>query len=604
MTDKTPADDGLISGRYRLGDLLGTGGSASVFAAVDTASLSVGGASAHRVVALKILHPHLSTSDQAREAFFVEAEAATALRHPNIAQVLGVGVHDTGDEPQAWIALELVPGVTLAEHIERRGALEVGQALTIASAVLLALEAAHARGLIHRDVSPANIMVDAGVGRELSIGDVRLLDFGLADAAGRPVLGTDVLRSSPAPHAEEQRRDAGLPVEIVAPGVLGSVNYMSPEQARGDAVDERGDLYQLGGVLHFMLTGRPPFSRDSAAAVMRAHALAPPPVPSVLRSGIPRAVDRIVVKALLKDPASRFQSAAEMAAAIDILIAAGVARRAGAGPAVGDERTLVLGRADAPVSDAPVADATGPHWARSGRTRSGSGLWLLALLVVVGLAVGWVVATGGSAPASVAVASSLPKPPPTPSPVPATPGVGPVTPDQSVRMPELASLTLAAARAALAAAGLEVGAVTLQDSALPADTVLASLPAMGTRIESGRTVDLVIASGSNAIPTVLGLTRAAAVTALEAAGFVALTETRADSTAQPDTVLATLPTAQIGLPLGAAVTLIVAITAPAVPEESPTSAPIPTSTQKPTPSPTSAPGPGTTPSPTATPAVR
>lgn len=630
---------GLISGRYRIGDLLGTGGSASVFAAVDTASLAAGGVGPNPV-ALKILHPHLSRSGPFREAFFVEARAAAGLRHPNIARVLGSGVHDTGEEPQAWIAFELVPGVTLAEHIERNGALEPGRALTVASAVLRALDAVHARGLIHRDVSPANIMVDADDRGEFSIGDVRLLDFGLADAAGRPVLGTDVLLSAPAAQAQQDQRAPGLPVVPVAPGVLGSVNYMSPEQARGDAVDERGDLYQLGGVLHFALTGRPPFPRDSPAAVMRAHVLAPPPVPSVLHSGIPRAVDRIVVKALLKDPASRFQSAAEMAGGIGFLLASGVVRRTGQGRSAGEERTLVIGQTDAGVTtlfplagparsgspspvpqvdgnagrrapDALVAVAAEPAWARSGRPPGGSRLWLLALLVVGGIGAAWAGASGGSVPASIAIASSIPSAAPTSSPVPAAGGVQPVTAPrtQTVPMPELASLTLAAARAALAAAGLEVGSVAPQDSALPADTVLASVPASGTLIEPGRRVDLVIASGSNAIPTVLGLTRDAAVAALEGAGFVALAEIRTDSTATPGTVIARLPSAQSGLPLGTVVTLIVASPAPPVPELPP--APAPTSASpKPTPAPTVAPdpdldpNPGTTPSPAARSASR
>ncbi|KFF59446.1 hypothetical protein JF66_11190 [Cryobacterium sp. MLB-32] len=618
--------DSLFSTRFRLGELLGTGGSSSVFAATDT----VTGAS----VALKILHPHLSASERSREAFFAEARATTGLRHPNIAQVLGVGVHDAGEEPQAWIALELVRGVTLAEYVQRNGALDSRQVLTIASAVLGALGAAHARGLIHRDVSPANIMVDGDAGGEFAIGDVRLLDFGLADAAGRPVLGTDVLRSSPEPTGPAQ--GAGqVPTERLVEGILGSVNYMSPEQARGDAVDERGDLYQLGCVLYFALTGRPPFPRASAAAVMRAHARALPPVPSVLRARIPRAVDRIVVKALLKDPASRFQSAAEMMAAIDQASTSAVVGWAVGGGAVGGgaepgpamvtERTKVLAPAGAgDVTVIPVAVTTprgglttsadrtghihvaeeasvrrpagvpGPAWARSGRTRGGAGLWLAAMLVVVGVAVAWAAASGGSVPASIAVTSSTPTPAQTEVPAPAG-----ITPSHTVRMPEVASLTLAAAREVLAATGLEFGAVELKDSARPADTVLGSLPPAGTRIGSGHTVDLVVASGANAIPTVLGLSRAAAYAALEEAGFVPLTETRGDSTATPGTVLASFPSARDSVRLGTPVNLIVAIAVPSVPEAPPATAPSPTST----PSPAPAPSPSATPSPAATPTV-
>jgi eukaryotic-like serine/threonine-protein kinase len=206
--------DGLVSGRYRLGELLGTGGSASVFTALDIET--------DTVVALKILHPHLSDPVQTREAFFAEARAAAVLRHPNIVAVLGVGVHDPGEEPLAWIALDLAPGVSLAEHVEKHGALGVDDALTLAAGVLLALEAAHAVGLIHRDISPANVMVDVRPDSKLAVGAVRLLDFGLADAAGRPALGTDLLRSS-AVHGDTATRPVG---------VLGSVNYMSPEQHR------------------------------------------------------------------------------------------------------------------------------------------------------------------------------------------------------------------------------------------------------------------------------------------------------------------------------------------------------------------------------------
>ena len=613
--------DALFAGRFRLGNLLGTGGSSSVFASVDTRT--------GRSIALKIVHPHLSRSDQAQEAFFAEAQSTTRLRHPNIAQVIDVGVHDTGEGPQAWIALELVPGVTLAEHVERNGALDPRQALTIVTAVLRALEAAHAMGLIHRDVSPANIMVDAGSGAEVSIGDVQLLDFGLADAAGRPVLGTDVLRSSA--DIAHRRGEATVPGEPSAAGVLGSVNYMSPEQARGEAVDERGDLYQLGCVLYFALTGHPPFRRDSAAAVMRAHVQAVPPVPSVLRSGIPRVVDRIVVKALLKGPEARFQTAAEMATAIRDVTTSGAVGRTGKSVAGAAERTRVLGQVEAAVTmlipatatvaltsqsgaspecprdgerslgqgpEAEVADPVEPQRSSSGRTRGTGRAWLAAMLIVVGGAVAWVAASAESAPASIAITSSSPTPVPNPSATPA--GVVPATPTVTVRMPEVALLSLESARAALAAAGLEVGMITAQDSAQAADTVLESLPAAGARIEPGRTVDLIVASGSNTIPSVRGFTRAAAVAALEESGFTALTESRTDSVATPGTVLESFPTASAGLILGAQVTLFLAVPAASATEAPPT----PAATPGPVPSPSASVPPGATPAPTVVPATR
>ncbi|MCS5722509.1 serine/threonine protein kinase, partial [Herbiconiux sp. CPCC 203406] len=314
-------DTGLISQRYRLLELLGTGGSASVFSALDT---ETGGA-----VALKILHPHLSRSDAARTAFFREARAAEPLRHPNIVRVLGMGVHETGGDPQAWIALEHAPGTTLAEEVERDGPLTLTDALALADGVLSALDHAHAAGLVHRDVSPSNIIIARDRRGALRPSGVRLVDFGLADAAGRPAVGRDLLRTpDPAPEAAAAPRAAPAPAgsstpdaattppSDATPGVLGNVNYLSPEQARGDPVDARGDLYQLGAVLHLAVVGTPPFVRADARSTMLAHLQAPPPVISVVRPGTPRAVDRLVVRALLKDPATRFPTAAAMQVAV------------------------------------------------------------------------------------------------------------------------------------------------------------------------------------------------------------------------------------------------------------------------------------------------
>ncbi|MEC5150685.1 PASTA domain-containing protein [Cryobacterium sp. GrIS_2_6] len=648
------AGEGLISGRYRLGELLGTGGSASVFSAVDTQA----GEGAVTEIALKILHPHLSRSDRAREAFFAEARGAAVLRHPNIVAVLGVGVHHTGhgrgpgagtagtgtgtsadadaganaEEPQAWIALDRAPGISLAEYVEHRGALPVGQALTVASAVLRALEAAHDIGLVHRDVSPANIMVDPDPAGHVGIAGVRLLDFGLADAAGRPALGTDVLRSAP---------DATTQEIPAVQSVLGSVNYMSPEQARGDAVDERGDVYQLGGVLYFALTARPPFVRDSVAAVMRAHVQSPPPVPSVQHSGIPRSVDRLVVKALLKDPDARFPSAAAMGAAVDAALdrigAGGVPGRAAAPPEValpgggrvlpsddttglfrpGDlaelaERTMVLGAVPVPdpvpvphpvpaavPAPATIVHATGnaragtasaavvvppdnPAWVRSGRSRRrGGGLWAVSMILVIGGVFAWVLAAGGAAPTSVAVTSSTP--------APASATAGPMitahatAAPKTIRVPEVSVMTLDGARAALAALGLRLGALTLQDSGRPLDTVLGVSPVAGTFLNPGDPVDLTVASGSNTVPDTVGLSKAEAIAALENAGFLVLTDSRPDPAATPGTVIAVAPSGQKTLRLGTSITL----TLSAVPE--PSATPTATSTPPPGPTPTPAP---------------
>lgn len=225
----------VIAGRFRLGELLGTGGSASVFAAVDERTALN--------VALKVLHPHLSERPAAREAFLAEARRAQPLRHPHIVGVLGVGVDHGADAPVAWIALERAAGSSLAQHVSRHGPLSPAEAVVVLDGVLQALEAAHAIGLIHRDVSPSNVMVARDASGAVAADGVRLLDFGLADAAGNAALGTDDLLSVDAKGRA---------------GVMGNINYMSPEQVRGMPVDARGDVYQAGALLHFALTGRPP----------------------------------------------------------------------------------------------------------------------------------------------------------------------------------------------------------------------------------------------------------------------------------------------------------------------------------------------------------
>ena len=210
------ADSPLIAGRFRIIGLLGSGGSASVFEARDF--------ELNRTVALKILHPHLSMTEKMRRGFLLEATFSQDLTHPNIAAVLDSGVHGTDSDSFVWIALELEPGISLAERVGRVGALQLDDALTVADGVLAALEAAHAKGMVHRDVSPANVMVDYPATGALRPADVRLVDFGLADAIGHSTAASDIVRS--------ERTDTGRD------GVLGSVNYMSPEQAMGRPVGE------------------------------------------------------------------------------------------------------------------------------------------------------------------------------------------------------------------------------------------------------------------------------------------------------------------------------------------------------------------------------
>jgi serine/threonine-protein kinase len=631
-------DSGLISGRFRLGELLGSGGSASVFAAVDIES--------GETIALKLLHPHLSQSDAARSAFFAEARASDVLRHPNIAGVRGVGVHVSGDEPLAWIALEHAGGASLAEVVDRSGPLTVAEALAVADGVLAALEYAHGAGLVHRDVSPANIMVSRDPHGTLRPSGIRLVDFGLADAAGRTAVGTDVLRT---PQEAGQGLPGGIPadsegepsLEPSAPaGVLGNVNYLSPEQARGEPVDERGDIYQLGAVLYFAVVGRPPFVRDSARAVMLAHLQTPPPVPSVARPRTPRTIDRLVVKAMLKDPSLRYRSAAEMRAAVRsargtasdatrvlplpagspsaddphspsgtaaahagaaaetaVLPSVRMRRRvaaSGSPAGAGGSRPAVSGRPGPGHPRGPNSVASGrPPRAVPAPPRARAGLWTVAALAVAVVVVAWALASGSITPSTFAAdAATAPPSPDTAVSTPAAtaqPSPGAAPPAPTVVIPAITASTLAAARDALTALGLTPGTVTAENSALAADTVLAVDPVVGSTVPVGGTVDLVVASGSNLVPTVAGAPQGDALSIVRAAGFETLVSTRADDST-PGTVLATVPEAGAAARLGTTVSAIVAVPRAAGPDPAST----PTHTETSGPPPTSTPGPSHT----------
>lgn len=287
-TADLPGD--LLGGRFRLGDLLGVGGSASVFEAVDVDDPASG------PVAVKLLHPHLCDSPEARADFLREAEVARTVRHENLTRVHAAGVHEAAGVWTPWLAVELVAGGSVAERVRERGPLDVLESVAVTRGVLAALGALHAAGYVHRDVTPGNVLLAgprsaAPVGGVLTAADVRLADFGTADASGRVALA----------------RAGG--------GVVGTAAFISPEQAAGLPVRAAADLYQAGALLYFMLTGQPPFPRATPAQVVDAHLSAPPPVPSALARDA-RPLDRIVTRAMTKTPARRFRDAEEFSVAL------------------------------------------------------------------------------------------------------------------------------------------------------------------------------------------------------------------------------------------------------------------------------------------------
>src|SRR4051794_597153 len=233
-----------------------------------------------RVVALKVVCPELLADDAVQQRFLEEAITAASIEHPNV-----VPVHDAGEaDGVAYMVMRYVPGTDLRTLVRAQGPLPVQLAAEITAKVADALDALHRAGYVHRDVKPRNVLVAAG-------GHVYLSDFGLA----RPI------DACPA--------DGGW---------VGTVAYAAPEQITGHPTDPRSDVYGLGGLLYFALTGRPPFERDSLDETLRAHLSEAPPAPSSIRPGLPPEIDAVVVRALAKEPASRFATAGEMARAAQL----------------------------------------------------------------------------------------------------------------------------------------------------------------------------------------------------------------------------------------------------------------------------------------------
>ncbi|WAL65563.1 Stk1 family PASTA domain-containing Ser/Thr kinase [Amycolatopsis cynarae] len=264
----------VLSNRYELGDTLGYGGMSEVHHGTD---IRLG-----REVAVKILRADLARDPQFQERFRREAQNAAALNHPAIVAVYDTGEAQTEFGPLPYIVMEYVSGRTLRDIVKTEGPMSQKRAMEVMADVCAALDFSHRHGIVHRDVKPANVMIT-------DHGAVKVMDFGIARAM-----------------------HDGQAAMTQTAAVIGTAQYLSPEQARGEGVDARSDVYAAGCVLYELITGEPPFTGDSPVAVAYQHVREDPKAPSSVNPAVSPELDAIVLKALAKGPANRYQSAAEM----------------------------------------------------------------------------------------------------------------------------------------------------------------------------------------------------------------------------------------------------------------------------------------------------
>lgn len=580
----------VLGERYSLGAILGYGGMAEVHRAKDT---RLG-----RDVAIKTLRTDLARDPSFQARFRREAQSAASLNHPAIVAVYDTGEEDRGSERVPFIVMEYVEGSTLRDVLNAERRLPWRRALEIAAKVCPALDYSHRQGIVHRDIKPANVML---AGEDA----VKVMDFGIA----RAVTASSANMTQTA-------------------AVMGTAHYLSPEQARGESVDARSDVYSTGCLLYELVTGTPPFTGDSPVAVAYQHVRADPVPPSQVVDGLPPAVDAIILKAMAKNPANRYQSAAEMGRDCE---------RALAGSPVA--ATPVLDAPTMAMTSAPrAADSTSVlmHGAPEEEPkRRGLGYLLLALACIAVLIGGALITrslvTGNGKVrvpnlmgATVAAATARltdrglmlgqqSKGPsnrplntvisqqPTAdaeakknSPVAIVLSSGPAM----VTVPDVTNSTLEAATAALEARGLGVGKQTPKASNEAAGTVLAQDPASGQSVATGTKIALTVASGTGKVPSVLGLTGAAAQAALNKAGFLVNASTVPTGDHRAGRVYAQSPTGGGAADIGSKVSITIAVAPPPTPTPS-TPSPTP-STPTPSTTPTT---PSTSPSPSDTPST-
>ncbi len=478
----------IIDGRYRVISRLGSGGMADVYLAQDQLL--------GREVAVKVLHHHFAEDHEFVERFRREASSAAALSHPNI-----VGIFDRGEwNGTYYIAMEYVAGRSLKTIVREQGPLEPTLAIDIVIQILRAARSAHRRGVIHRDLKPHNVILDEE-------GRARVTDFGIARAGASDMTLTG--------------------------SIMGTAQYLSPEQAQGFAVSAASDLYSIGVILYELLTGAVPFEGETAVAIAFKQVSAEPRPPSELNPSLPPSLDAVVLRALAKDPAQRYADADELIAALQ------------------HEREALPALAGAPAAsaqDAHVYHAPPPSHPSTGslllapagagqyelengqppderRRRRRAMLWALAIVLVV---------------AAVVLALLL------------------TQPSKSVSVPDVTGQSEQTAGAALRSAGLNPEPSLASSTKVASGLVIRQSPVAGSVVKKGGSVKIVVSGGpaSKSLMNVAGLTAAKAAAKLRKAGFKTTTKTESSTTVQDGQVIGTEPPAETEVQEGHLITLL------------------------------------------------
>ena len=467
-----------LSDRYEVGEILGFGGMSEVHLARDLRL--------HRDVAIKVLRADLARDPSFYLRFRREAQNAAALNHPAIVAVYDTGEAETTTGPLPYIVMEYVEGVTLRDIVHTEGPMPPQRAIEVIADACQALNFSHQHGIIHRDVKPANIMIS-------KTGAVKVMDFGIARALA----------------------DAGNPVTQTA-AVIGTAQYLSPEQARGVKVDARSDVYSLGCVLYEILTGEPPFVGDSPVAVAYQHVREDPVPPSGKHGGISPELDAVVLKALAKNPENRYQTAAEMRTDL-VKVHSGETPDA---PKVltDAERTSMLSAArshDRTERISPVGSYQPDYEDRGRRGWAARSLAAMAILAVLTVVVTIAIGTFGGTTRDVAV-----------------PNVKGQVSDDAI--------------AALRNLGFKTTVQRNPDSKVPPDYVISTDPAADSSAKAGGEIKVNVSTGpeQREVPDVSNLTYGDAVRKLTRAGFSRFRQTTSESLPEhKDRVISTLPPA-------------------------------------------------------------